>query len=478
MGSIIWVAAEMAGCKRNQTTGNYGRMLRRGAEPTAELLGKLTTLGRGLLEDEALTTEGNIKAGYTYFGQFIDHDLTFDLPLEQAGIQEPEDIPNGRSPWLDLDQVYGGGPGRNPDIYEGDAGSERFKIVGKGDVPMVNGRKLLGDPKDNRDLENVILLQFHVLFMKLHNLAIDQCMGPEMVNIGPEHGTRFARAHRLVLWQYQYLVENDYLPHVVNETIRQNIRAQGPHFKWTGGFFIPIEFSNAAFRFGHSMVRATYTLNEQHRDTPLKVLMDPKLTTEPLKDEWIIDWHHFFGGSPAAPSQPIDVRLTKDLGKLLPFTKNIFANPALLRVHPVPLSDGPDELPVRTLLRAARNRLPTGQVAADMFEQNPLTADQLTGRCSSTGQPDKAGKALIEAGLENETPLFFYILREAEVGGGERLGAVGSRIVADVIEGSLENAPDVYPRACANKWRPPRWKLPDGSPVTVEHMSELIRLVR
>lgn len=451
-------------------------MLPEGEKPTDELMHKLEGLGRGLLEDEALTTQGNARAGYTYFGQFIDHDLTFDLPLEQAGIHEPEDIPNGRSPWLDLDQVYGGGPCCNPDIYEGDRDAERFKIIGKADVPMVNGRKLLGDPKDNRDLENVILLQFHVLFMKLHNKAIEQCMDPEMVNVGPEHGTRFERARRLVVWQYQYLVENEYLPHVVNNRILENVRADGPHFKWCNGFFIPVEFSNAAFRFGHSMVRKTYKLNDFHQNTPLKDLMEQKLTTQPLKEEWVIDWRHFFGGR-ADPSQPIDVRLTKDLGKLPPFTKEIFANPVFLRILPVDPSSGPDELPVRTLLRAARNRLPTGQEVAQAFEQNPLTADQLTGRCGPTGQPDKAGKALIEAGLVGKTPLFFYLLREAEVTGGERLGAAGSRIVTDVIEGSLRHAPDVYPRGSGIKWRPPMWKFPDGTRAHAESLDKLVELV-
>jgi hypothetical protein len=474
---MAWIifAASHAVADPIPSTGHYGRILPRGEEPTPEMIHKLEELGRGLLEEEALPTQGNLRAGYTYFGQFIDHDLTFDLPLEQAGIHEPEGIPNGRTPWLDLDQVYGGGPSGNPDIYEGDAGAEQFKVIGKADVPVVNGRKMLGDPRDNRDLENVILLQLHVLFMKLHNLAIKQCMDAEMVGVGPELGTRFARAHRLVVWQYQYLVEKEFLNNVVNYTTLQNVRANGPHFKWTNGFFIPVEFSNVAFRFGHSMVRSTYTLNEKHQNVHLKDLMNPTLTTKPLQDEWVIDWRHFFGVG-AMPSQPIDVRLTKDLGALDPFTKSIFSNPAFLRVHPVDAAAGPNELSGRTLVRAARNRLPTGQQVADALEQNPLTADQLTGRCGPSGRADKAGDALIKAGLVDKTPLFFYLLREAQITGGERLGAAGSRIVADVFEGALRYAPDVYPRSIPT-WRPPTWQFPDGSRAHVETLDKLVELV-
>lgn len=459
------------------TTGKYGRMLPKGDAASDELIAKVKTLAGGLMNDVGLPTVGSAQAGYTYFGQLIDHDLTFDLPLEQAGMYEPEDVPNGRTPWLDLDQIYGSSQGKNKEIFEGPPGAEKFIIHHEVDLPIVNGRKKLGDPLDNRDLENVILLQLHVLFMKLHNLAIDQCMDPEMQHVGPSKGTRFQRAHRLVVWHYQRLVDQDYLPKTVNHAVLRHVRSKGPYFTWKrDGFFIPVEFSNAAFRFGHSMVRGTYTLNDAHKDSPLEALIAPELTTRPLAADWIIDWRHFF--SPVAdPSLPIDTQLTKDLGDIPPFSRALFSNPALMHKHMVDPAAGPADLPARSLVRGVRNRLPTGQQVARSFAHNELTRAQLTGECGPTGKPDKAGAVLIEAGLVEKTPLFFYLLREAEVTGGERLGAAGSRIVADVIEGSLRHAPNVYPRDPKKPWVLPTWRFPDDSRAPVDTLQKFVELV-
>ncbi len=61
-----------------------------------------------------------IPAGFTYLGQFIDHDITLDVNSDISKSQNPNDIPNMRSPSLDLDAIYGQGPGLNPFLYNHD----------------------------------------------------------------------------------------------------------------------------------------------------------------------------------------------------------------------------------------------------------------------------------------------------------------------------------------------------------------------
>src|SRR5215207_4877315 len=59
-----------------------------------------------------------LTAGFTFLGQFIDHDITFDPTSSLARRQDPESIRNFRIPALDLDSVYGGGPGTSPYLYD------------------------------------------------------------------------------------------------------------------------------------------------------------------------------------------------------------------------------------------------------------------------------------------------------------------------------------------------------------------------
>src|ERR1041385_6320120 len=89
---------------------------------------KLIKLGQAMRYD--VVREGTLtpRVGYTYFSQFVGHDVTYDpTPLEGPYV-EPERTPNLRTPYLDLDHVYGGGPRRSPNLYEGDLGAEIFKL--------------------------------------------------------------------------------------------------------------------------------------------------------------------------------------------------------------------------------------------------------------------------------------------------------------------------------------------------------------
>ncbi|HZE12479.1 MAG TPA: peroxidase family protein, partial [Chthoniobacterales bacterium] len=202
----------------------------------------------------------------TYFGQFVDHDLTFDLtPLQEAGFCEPADTINHRTPWLDLDHIYGDGPGseRHHHIYESDDASFRIGHSSFGgepfDIPLTeDGLPLL---VDDRNGENVMIRQVQAMFLKLHNAAVREVPA----NLPPRD--RFEHARERVRWQYQWLVRNWYLRKICEPEVYKAVIERGDRrIDWReSGFAIPVEFSLAAMRFGHSMVRPEYRLNKVAR---------------------------------------------------------------------------------------------------------------------------------------------------------------------------------------------------------------------
>ncbi|HEV7512735.1 MAG TPA: peroxidase family protein [Candidatus Acidoferrum sp.] len=471
-----------------QTTGRYGHMFPIVAKPDANDLRKLTELGRCMLDkDSAPLCNVPHDVGlaiYTYFGQLIDHDLSFDgTPLKDAGKWEAEDTHNRRTPWLDLDQVYGGGPGRSRALYTGPKDAERFKIEPNCDLPLGRPYKLLGDQllpvkrRDFRDLENAILLQVHVLFMRLHNIAVEQGLSCGIPEVDAKDKTPFNKAARVVRWQYQWLVRNDFLDEIIEKNIKDAVLEGGPKYQWKAGkFFIPVEFSAAAFRFGHSAVRPNYTLRQNGEEIGLAKLIDPEIATKSLPQQLVIEWERFLLNR----MRSIDARVVLELGNLQNYTVRIFTNDPLTDMSKRGVRADPPELPARTLIRSAQMRVASGQTIACVLrlpEDQRLSPEELTGRmsCEDAG-PDKAGQALLHARLLEDTPLFYYILREAEARHyGRRLGPVGSQIIADVIEGSFRADRDSYWGVSA-KWKPPLWNTASG-PVAIEHLSDLVKVV-
>ena len=123
-----------------------------------------------------------MTAGSTFVGQFTDHDITFDQTSQLGVPQNPLISPNTRTPALDLDSVFGGGPGMRPDLYvanpDGSVGP-KLKIGTGGvheDVPRVaNGdgtySALLGDPRND---ENVIIAGLHCGHLLFYNRVLDE----------------------------------------------------------------------------------------------------------------------------------------------------------------------------------------------------------------------------------------------------------------------------------------------------------------
>jgi len=447
---------------------------------------KLIRLGEAMRYD--VEREGTLtpRVGYTYFSQFVGHDLTHDpTPLEGPYL-DPERTSNHRTPYLDLDHVYGGGPEQSPDLYHGEPGTEIFKLGATTptgylrDLPVENGIVLIGDQEDTRNLDNLILRQLHVLFLKFHNEAVKQLSAkPPTItgieNLGP--GTIFERAQRLVRWHYQWIVRHDFLPRIFHNTVwnRHNLIVRAVS-QSENRFSIPIEFSLAAFRFGHAMVRNAYGLNCHQKRVVLPELMALGHRPSLFPDDFMIEWGRFFdglpGSGPVASSSFIDTAIAAPLHDL---------SPSIIRLcSKTEHSMQPARLPVRTLLRGARARLPSGQEVADALVKQGVIKpqDRLTTAQLTKDTCNHSGSVLRDIGLEENTPLFYYLLKEAEINGlGLTLGPIGSYIVAIVIEGALKADPEGYMSVVGPDWKLPLWRFPNSPDKQVISMIGIIRLV-
>lgn len=412
-----------------------------------------------------------IPAGYTYLAQFVDHDITFDPASSLQQENDPDALEDFRTPRLDLDCLYGRGPDDQPYLYahperrqfilgpdRGVSGMRRFDLQRTADNTALIG--------DKRNDENKIVSQIHALFLAFHNKVFTQLAvrypGPA------KQEARFLDAQRIVRWCYQWIVLKDLLPKVcragiVHDALHGDGRAPRLQFysAHSGEAYIPVEFSVAAYRFGHSMVRPSYLLNEVARSTakfrskggkttdfariPIFVAASQAATDamngfgERLPEAWGIDWRFFFGAMPEAkpgvkqvpqPSYRIDTTLVDPLGAL----------PEL--VPQFPAGSPFASLAFRNLVRGFRMGLPSGQAVARFLGVKDVLTEEDLWRRKGKGVEVVAwpeGKAVYEKHkrwLAGRAPLWFYILKEAEVRErGQRLGEVGSRIVAETMVG-------------------------------------------
>ncbi len=379
--------------------------------------------------DEALTDNPRIPAGFTFLGQFIAHDITADrsLLLHHARFNE---LRNFRTPRLDLESVYGAGPTGNPYIYDlndadkfllGINDSEELK-----DLPRNRqGRALLGDPRDDVHL---IISQLHLAFLKFHNAIIDY-----LREKGVPDSDVFREAQRLVRWHYQWIVVNEFLPLTVGEELVDDILTNGLKFyTYTDNPYIPVEFADAAYRYGHSQVRQTYTLNGLGATG--QVFPDCE-GTRPVPHDRAVDWVYFFNMDDSQPPQ-VSKRIDTVLAhSLIDLPKSVVGETKTPQEH---------SLAYRDLVRGEALDLPSGEAIARVMEIEPLSKEKV---------------GLSQFGWKSETPLWFYILKEAEVRHhGERLGDVGGRIVAEVLLGLIGGDPDSYLNA-EPEWNP---KLPSS----------------
>lgn len=449
-------------------------------------------------------------AGYTYLGQFIDHDLTLDITPLESVTPDLASTTNFRTPFLDLDQLYGGGPSVSRFLYrkhgpDSPVGAERFLLgtTKPSDVPNPTtsppgvpnqtlpascndlprnsqGVALVGDSRED---ENLVLAQLHIAFLKLHNLVLDR---PEL-RASPDYHitTDFQAARRVVTWHYQWLVRQDFLRTVLDPEIFDHLdsRTYKPMMAASmEDFRIPVEFSAAAFRFGHSMVRNKYHINQWHDADLAGDLLGRTgfgpTGNVPLPEEWVINWKRFFIFPPpdyydAQNASRIDTSIASGLFQL-PVTQ--------IRAFSLPPSSkslfaaDPPELPIRTLLRGARMGLPSGQDVARAVCLLQPGIRVLKSKEIAAG-PHEDILTDPKYRFHEQTPLWYYILKEAEVlQKGNRLGPVGSRIIADVIVAALAADPKSYINVVGPKWTPTLWTAElEKNPL--EEMRKLLELV-
>ncbi len=376
-----------------------------------------------------------LPAGFTYLGQFLAHDLVND-PSPLPGV--PVDIAtlvNLRAPRLDLDSVYGEGPPASPFMYDVRGSSAGALLrVGSGantyrDLPRAtDGIALIGDARND---ENLLVAQLHVALLHLHNQAVWL-----HTSSAASWRARFAEARTLVVRHYQWLVVERLLKRVAEAAVVDDVLTKNPAYAQASSGFplppaIPVEFSLGALRFGHSMVRDRYDLNARHPASPLAELfsltgMGSGGTANVVPTEWVLDWKRFFAapgdtlGPGVNPARRIDTTISAGL-------------------YGVPAPGGTISVPEGTLLRGYAYGLPTGEAVAGALGVTPLSAANVAATFRGTG-----GIAY-PAELNGRTPLWYYVLAEAQVEhGGEQLGPVGSRILAAVIVGLLRADPASY----------------------------------
>lgn len=478
-----------AGCNHSRATGAeprgyFSRLFAGAAHPIERDQEEgLIALGRAMryaVEREGTHTP---RVGFTYFSQFLGHDLTHDATPLAGPYSDPEKTPNFRTAAFDLDHVYGGGPEKSPYLYEGESGAETFRLGAttpggyRRDLPLRHGRLLIGDLLDTRNLDNLILRQLHVLFLKFHNEAIRQLETNPALAAATESidaSTLFERARRLVCWHYQWIIRHDFLPRVLDNEVwnHENDRTRREP---GSSFSIPLEFSLAAFRFGHSMVRNAYRLNCRQKRVAIAELMALGQAASPVPDDYLIEWGTFFDGLPTSGPQASSAYIDTSLGAAMHGLSS-----STIRLANQLESPEPSNLPVRTLVRGARARVASGQevAAACLAEGRIKSDDRLTITQLTADTCNRSGSALRQSGFADHAPLFYYLLKEAELkANGLTLGPVGSHIVTEVIQGALEADAHSYLSVVGPKWELPPWRFPSGATRSINSLIGIIQLI-
>ncbi len=458
-----------------------------------------------------------VPAGFTYLGQFVDHDLTMDRTEAQLGEDVTlDELLQGRSPALDLDSVYGRGPSDREDrrFYADDGirlrtgttsattfPDERVNVelegfdlprVGTGETGAARRAPLIPDARND---ENLAVAQTHAAFIRFHNKVVD-----ELAMQGVPRRRQFTVARELVVRHYQWMLVTDHLPRILDPAIVDDVFTYGRRFVDPGVHgqrpTMPLEFSVAAYRLGHSMIRGTYEWNRVSNSTgpgPVASLLllftfsgvsgnfaagsglpeldDPNSgDVDRLPTNWIADFRRLFDFTEAdrpdlvPPATTGGGNVTKRIDTLMvdPLAElpaGTFGGRGT-EIPPIQRS-----LAFRNLTRAGMVRLASGQQLARLLRVPALTEEQLvrgTGDGVDLGTLAEKHRAAIVA----DTPLWFYILREAELNGG-RLGAVGGRIVAEVFHRAIQGSR-------VSNVRRPSWRPTLGPDENTFRMTDLL----
>ncbi len=397
-------------------------------------------------------------AGTTFMGQFLDHDVTFDLTSRLAVVAEPQESPNVRTPALDLDSVYGGGPLKDPELYVPVSRGSRARPtklrIGHGglfeDLPRnPDGSAIIADPRND---ENLMIAGLQAAFILFHNRAVDLVDRDRRLSSEEV----FEKARRLTTWHYQWMIVHEFLPLFIGQAAVNDILRNGRKYYRPEAGFIPIEFQGAAYRFGHSLVRPSYRANlagDNDGSSFFGMIFDPSgegqadpvdLRGGARARRRFIVWQTFFDFGPTftdpgstnpalRPNKLVDTAISTPLFNLP------------LGTIAGGLPGDVVALPQRNLLRHVTWAVPSGQSIARALRVPMLT-----------GANDEVLKQLRDyrLDLDDSTPLWLYVLREGRVlgNGGAHLGPVGGRIVGEVFIGLLQLDRESY--LWQRGWRP------------------------
>jgi hypothetical protein len=395
-----------------------------------------------------------MPAGATFMGQFMDHDMTFDLSSRLNVPTEPSASANSRTPAFDLDSVYGGGPDVDLQLYDvrGRRGrATKFKVESGGlfeDVPRdANRVAIISDPRND---ENLVISGLQAAFLCFHNRAVD-FVRAQRPREAPDEV--FRRARRLTTWHYQWMIVHEFLPKFVGQAMVDDILTTRRKFYRPPVAQIPVEFQGAAYRFGHSIVRPSYRANLAGDDGAAFFALTFDSTQQGLLDpndlrggcrapRRFVGWQTFFDfGAIPKPGGPAGATLAEDVRPNKRIDTRISSPLFDLPIGAIASGQPPTSLPERNLLRQVTWGLPSGQSIADAMHVPMLS------------RRDLRELRDYRLGLDESTPLWLYILKEAEVlAGGLHLGPVGARIVGEVIIGLIQLDRDSY--ASSPGWRP------------------------
>jgi hypothetical protein len=354
------------------------------------------------------TDEARGASGWPFFGQFVAHDITAD----RSGLVHHADVAalrNARRQKINLEFLYGAGPGGDPYLF--DVNDPARLLLGSNDAGRpddlqrnAQGTAIIGDSRND---SHVVMAQLHLVFCRFHNAVVDHLQGN-----GVPTADLFEAARRMVRWHYQWIVLHDFLPRLVGPDLAEQLLSGGVRYYRPGDDpYVPLEFADAAYRYGHSQIRHSYRLNATMSPVPI---FPELLGFRPVPAAHVVDWTYLFdfpGRPPAQRAKKIDGRLCAAL----------------------------------IVQRGLAVSLASGEAVARRLGLTPLNPREI---------------GLAAYGWQGETPLWYYILKEAEAcTDGDRLGDVGGRIVGEVLVGLMDHDPGSF-RAAAG-WRP---ELPSAKP--------------
>jgi hypothetical protein len=474
-----------------------------------QTLARLTSFEEVYRQHEYPTPRMQLPPVYTYFGQFINHDLSApgatasrrqadtgaaiisgadapDLGLTKrpgATAEILAAIYNEHQNPLMLDSLYADGPrSTDPEVrslYEADGVCFRLakaqtlsaqqlsvssiapeKVLhrrGAHDIPRDVGKGIAWIA-DRRNDENLIISQLHLALMLLHNKAAAALKADI-----PAPAERFAAARRELTRHYHWCILNDYLPKLLSGGVLAKVLGVPPRLPPPGQ--APVEFTTAAFRFGHSMVSQRYDFNANFGDggqvSEAATLHELFTFTShaqmglfagvanQLPDHWLASWDRLsrVSGSPPGGADRIDMRFASGMLNNIRHSGNLLDSSIFFR----------------NVIRGFFRRIAFGQDYARAYGLAPLPPARVL-----SAMPEETRDAAKAAGIHENTPAWLYFLCEADLlENGERLGPVASHIIADTLTGLIRHHGGSLLELNGRPWHPEDGvlKTRDGKPL-------------